>query len=235
MMNKKLLFGFLLCMLMLLPLASAGMFPLPVSGKVIVNGEVAPGVPVRMYNTMLDITVDTSTDSSGHFQVDWSSHPYGLIQISALGMTREVRIFYGEVYPNQDIGVVDPNYVPMIVCLDGSIVAQVDLCPVIDPPVIITDVYICEDGTEVELKEDCSKTISSIWWYIIEALALVLGAFGWRKGFLGLCRYWWKKGEEYEADNDWFNGEKCKRRAIKMAKTAFANAIAKKYQRKLER
>ena len=94
---------------------------------------------------------------------------------------------------------------------------------------------VCSDGSEVAEGDECPAGVSDIWKYIIGALAVILSSYSWGKGFLGLAKYWWRKGEAYEKEGEYELAEKCKRRAVKMAKTAFQKALASKYKKQVDR
>lgn len=95
--------------------------------------------------------------------------------------------------------------------------------PTPEPQPPITRI-ICGDGKQVVKVEDClvppEDTDDGIFLSMVSLLAIILGALGlgWRAGYLGLVKYYWKKGE--------------KARAIKMLFTATKRAKEDYYAKK---
>jgi len=248
-MKAKLIIGFLISLLLLSTVSA--MLPMPISGQVVMQGYPAPtGLDLTIRSELFDISVPTRVDANGFFLFSLSNTAIDKGDVSiTINICRHLpectKTFTLMGKPIQDVNfnilsgstvIVDgeekfiENVIYSHICWNGDNVADPSQCP-IAPPAQTQ----CSDGSLVDNQEDCPTGISDIWSWIIAALAIILGALGfsWSKGFMGLCKYWWKKGEEYEKEGDHYMAEKCKRRAVKMAKTAFEKATAKKYEKKI--
>lgn len=245
-MKKLFLFGLLF--VLLVSIASAYtifVFSHPVHGNILSDGFAVKNVPIRVTNLNTGTSGETITDENGFYQIDLGNidkrYQYGntikitLPYCETIEMCSKIAVV-GDT-PNEggtkvswdiadvDMPLPDDAVIVKFICWDKSTVATESDCP---------EQVICWDKSIVHNEDECpSRGISGVWKYLIEAIALVLGAFGWHKGFMGLCKYYWRKGEEAEKDGDHYLAEKLKRRAVTMAKTAVANAIAKKYEKKL--
>ena len=125
---------------------------------------------------------------------------------------------------NTEAIVVPPDDDVVDDTTDDIVDDTIDDDVVIPPPVIK---YVCEDGTEVTDKANCPVVDvppiddeTSIFDNLLELIIVVLTAVGvtWRAGFLGLAKYYWKRGERV--------------RAIKMLLTASKRAKEDYYKKK---
>ena len=134
----------------------------------------------------------------------------------------------------RDFEVIVPDERPEVTITVGAEVPEEeeeeeDVEPTPEPippptpkPEVITKI-ICGDGKEVDSVEKCivpPKPEEGIFLNLVSLLAIILGALGlgWRAGYLGLCKYYWNKGE--------------KARALKMLFTATKRAKEDYYAKK---
>lgn len=116
---------------------------------------------------------------------------------------------------------------PKITCPSGDIVFEGEQC-----------LFVCEGGERVETEDDCpDNSISFIYKGLIALAIIILGAFGWGKGFAGLAKYYWNKGAELIAEGKKTKntqltkqGKAYQARAIKMVGTAIKNFKDGKYK-----
>jgi len=115
------------------------------------------------------------------------------------------------------------------VLVNGTEVVEVEVIREVEVPAdpvapkeIVTQLvlYKCVDGSTVEIAEDCPAGLGvtdNVFYGALALVNVVLGALGvqWHRGFLGLAKYYWKKGERV--------------RALKMLLTTVKRAKDEKY------
>lgn len=121
-------------------------------------------------------------------------------------------------------------------CWDSSWVASQNDCPV-QPKPEPKLIYVCSDGSKVSKVSECAppeveeKEISDLWKGLIALAIIVLGIFGWGKGFTALANYYFNKAKELERQGRKAEAKKYYERASKMLKTALSKAAEGKYKK----
>jgi len=96
-------------------------------------------------------------------------------------------------------------------------------------PQAVTTTTIKPQTTTTTIKIiEPDEEISVVWKALIALAIIVLGSFGWGKGFAGLAKYYMKKAEDAETKVERIKYQQI---AIKMLKTALQNAAAGKYEK----
>lgn len=131
-----------------------------------------------------------------------------------------------------------PEVVTVPVTPEQPVTPETPVTPIqpvtpVEPEVIVKEKIVCADGTEVTDKSLCVEPegMSVIWKGIIGLAIFVLGLFGWGKGFTALANYYYKKGEELEAQGKKAEAKKMYDRAASMLKTALKKAQEGKYKK----
>jgi len=248
-MKKIFLLTFLALLMIGLVTAGPG-FPHPVYGEITQEGDVISNIEVKVFHEHSGVSEVVKTDKGGYYQAELSN--FGVdyrdgdwlkislvycesqercqrrIQVSGGGSEVSFDIAFSEVLP-VDVEVLK------YVCWDKSVVSDLSNCPVEPKPVIIQKKE-CSDGSLIEESEDCpeeEKSSMSIILGILSALlAIALGIlskFRRGKGFVGLVKYYKRKGYEAWKDGDKELAAKHYKRAAKMVGTAIDKATEGKY------
>ncbi len=215
---KKLLV-WIFVVLMFAGLAAAPPMPAPVDGFVSFNGVPADRISVVVTNRasgeVLTSTqiVGLKTDK-GKFLFDLGDFKQGYIVKDRRGSGDTVEIKVCEVLPEciYSYEILDTSVktvrleilstllppppvlepVTQYVCSDGFVVASADACPAVPP--VVTPVYKCGDGTEVQDLSECPLTKTNVVQILTSA-----GIGGALIGVAALIAYYWKKGQKVRA------------------------------------
>lgn len=218
-MKLKILFGILLCLLM--TSVAFAMMPMPINGKVIIESLTNPtGLVVEQTNLRTGFTYETKVDLNGHYIIDWANHPYiegDTVRISIPSCTLDsctrdavisgmpIKVNFDITYEEaEDEGIIKEVYV--YVCPDGTKVADVSHCP------------------EQEQDESWKIVLGILSGLLALALVILGTGYKWGKGFIGLCNYYKKKGDEARKRGDYEQAAKYYERAAKMLSTAMNKA-----------
>ncbi len=114
-----------------------------------------------------------------------------------------------EVEVIKEVEVVVVNQTEVVVVNETEVIKEVEVEVPGDPVepgeiVIETVLYKCVDGSTAELAEDCpadSGVTDTIFYTTAALLGVLLQALNiqWHRGFIGLAKYYWKKGERTRA------------------------------------
>jgi len=128
----------------------------------------------------------------------------------------ELRLQIGVDPKTQRVLIADSAAPIQIIETEVVVIEEVVVEEIVE---VVETVYVCSDGSEVLNVNDCSVE-DGIFLSLIELVGIVLAAVGvtWRAGYIGLAKYWWKKGQ--------------KGRALKMLATAVRRGKEDYYKKK---
>lgn len=206
---------FLIFVLLAVTVAAPPM-PMPVTGKVFVQGEGLHGqqVVVTNLNTGESLTSDkvpSLVTEHGVFLFDMNEFGAQNEYTGTLGNTFKIvacalpECVYNFVNDGKFPKTISLNVgVPTFRCSDGSLVLDSKNCPV---------------------DED-----TKMWNGLLVTAGTVLAGLAWWLGFRRMARYYWDKGVRLEKEGKKAEGLKNKRRAISMLRLAVDRARAGKYE-----
>lgn len=244
--------GFLILLATLIGATAQPPMPAPLAVYITLNGEPAPnGILIEILNketnellTANEIPtlqvekgvamVDLSEFELGYFLKN-RNYPGDEVEITCSLRDCKKTIFLDSPPIEVNIEVIDEDYIPVeekYVCWDDSIVTDKADCPALPEPK-----YICPDGSEVEKAEDCPEETNALTLILgilsglLVVAVAVLAKFNWGKGFVGLVKYYIKKGDEAKKKGNTKEALKNYSRAVKMVGTAIKKAKEDKYKR----
>lgn len=201
-----------LCMIILLllfPFLVAGTaFPMPISGVISVDGNLAYGAEITLKNTRTKDQISIIADLQGYYLVDWSNHARAgdTIIVQVQGCSGDDCIRY--------------------VRMDGDPVRHVSFDLWEQPG--ISRKYVCDTGQVVSDEDDCPKIpfalklgLELLAGLIVLASG-VLAKFKWGKGFVGLANYYKRLGDKAVSVGDYETAKKNYMRAARMLSTAMS-------------
>lgn len=139
-MKTRILFVFLISLMVMASMALGGLLPQPVSGEITVEGYHPEGLTLIQKNLRLGVEHEVKVDSNGFFIVDWSN--YGFHD----GDQVEISIKMCKDLPSCSQIITLTEGVPNHVIISSSSLEHVTEESIY---------YVCSDGVKVSDKDDC--------------------------------------------------------------------------------
>lgn len=255
MIEMKKYLAFLLATLLVVSMVAAFAMPHPIYGKITHGGQAVKNLEIEVKNLDTGVSNTALTDLEGYFQVDLGNVDtayrtgdqiqVSLVYCKSLAVCKKSVLVSGggnEVFFDiaSESDLPDEVVIVKHICWNGQGVESVSDCPVKpEPKPIVVKEVQCSDGTLVESEADCPvepeekdplTLILGILSGLLAVAVVILSKFAWGKGFVGLVKYYKRKGDEAWKNGDKEAAAKHYRRAAKMVGTALAKAKEGEYQ-----